>query len=251
MVKTDIRQEKNELDFIPFDVNCFSKLESGFYNVFESKLMDEICESGKLKTYPANKILVDIGTSINYLPLVISGSIKVMTEDSKGNELLLYYLESGATCAVTLKCCTTESKSTVRAITETESKILLVPIEKMDEWMLHYRTWRNYILSSYNLRLNEMVQAFDNVVFNNLEKRLLKYLRDKAVIAGTHILKISHQDIADELYATRVSVSRLMRKLEANKQIEQKRNKVIIKHKYTNLIENSTIEALEQKVKHD
>lgn len=39
---------------------------------------------------------------ITHMPLVISGSIKIMTEDKDGDELLLYYLELGDTCAVSL-----------------------------------------------------------------------------------------------------------------------------------------------------
>ena len=105
-----------------------------------------------------------------------------MTEDGNGNELLLYYLESGETCAVTLNCCTVEKKSTVRALTETESEILLVPVEKIEEWMMKYQSWRRYILGSYNQRLNEMVSAIDNIVFHSLEKRLIRYLREKVAL---------------------------------------------------------------------
>lgn len=217
-----------ERDFIPVDKACFEKLETKFSGVFEPKTINEICRHGQLKKYAADKILVDIGSSIKNMPVVLSGSIKVMTEDENGNELLLYYLESGETCAVTLNCCTVEKKSTVRALTETESEILLVPVEKIEEWMIKYQSWRRYILGSYNQRLNEMVSAIDNIVFHSLEKRLIRYLREKVALKKNSVLVISHQDIADDLYTTRVSISRLMRKLEANKLIEQQRNKITV-----------------------
>ncbi len=217
-----------ERNFIPADKACFEKLEAKLSAVFEPKTIDEICRHGHLKTYVADKILVDIGSSIKYMPVVLSGSIKVMTEDGNGNELLLYYLESGETCAVTLNCCTVEKKSTVRALTETESEILLVPVEKIEEWMIKYQSWRRYILGSYNQRLNEMVSAIDNIVFHSLEKRLIRYLREKVALKKNSVLVISHQDIADDLYTTRVSISRLMRKLEANKLIEQQRNRITV-----------------------
>ncbi|MDA9774248.1 Crp/Fnr family transcriptional regulator [Saprospiraceae bacterium] len=214
--------------FIPFDTKCSRKLESRFQALFEPKLIDEICQNGKLRIIAADRILVDIGSSIDFMPIVISGSIKVMTEDIKGNELLLYYLQEGETCAVTLNCCLSESKSAVRAITEQESEILSIPIEKMDYWMQNYKSWRSYILGSFNLRLNEMIESFDNIVFNSLEERLIKYLRDKAQITGDNVLRISHQDIAYDMHSTRVSISRLMRKLESNKVITRQRNKVVI-----------------------
>lgn len=218
----------SERDFIPFDIKCFTKLEDRFQSMFEPKLINEICQNGNLRIYKPHETLVDIGMLITHMPLVISGSIKILTEDEKGDELLLYYLELGETCAVTLNCCTRKSKSTIRAVTETDAEILFVPVEKMEDWMIKYKSWRTYVLDSYNERLNEMVKAFDNIVFHSLEERLFKYLRDKAWISKSAELNISHQDIANDLYSSRVAVSRLMKKLESNNIIEQKRNRIIV-----------------------
>jgi CRP/FNR family transcriptional regulator len=98
----------------------------------------------------------------------------------------------------------------------------------MDEWMVRYKSWRVYVLDSFNERLNEMVSAIDNIVFNSLEERLRRYIKDKAWMAKSAILRISHQDIANDLYASRVAVSRLMKKLENDNFIEQQRNKIIV-----------------------
>lgn len=215
-------------DFIPFDMKCYTHLESQFQSLFEPKLINEICQSGKIKTFNSDEVLVDRGMLITHMPLVISGSIKILTEDEQGDELLLYYLEFGETCAVTLNCCTRKTKSTIRAIAETETKILLIPVEKMDDWMVKYKSWRSYVLESYNQRLNEMVKAIDLIVFQSLEERLVKYLNEKAWISGSAQLNISHQDIANDLHSSRVAISRLMRKLEANNIIKQMRNKIIV-----------------------
>jgi CRP/FNR family transcriptional regulator len=217
-----------QLDFIPFDIKCYSKLEERFQFIFEPKLLNEICQNGHIRIFKPDETIVDIGMMITHMPLVMSGSIKIMTEDEKGNELLLYYLELGETCAVTLNCCTRKTKSTIRAITETEAEILFVPVERMDEWMIKYKSWRAYVLDSYNERLNEMVKAIDNIVFNSLEDRLRSYIKDKAWMAKSAVLNISHQDIANDLYSSRVAISRLMKKLESENFIEQQRNKIIV-----------------------
>ena len=149
-----------------------------------------------------------------------------MTEDKEGDELLLYYLEFGDTCAVTLNCCTRKTKSTIRAIAESETEVLFVPVEKMEEWMIRYTSWRNYVLESYNSRLNEMLQAIDNIVFNSMEDRLKNYLRDKVLVGKSEILHTSHYEIARDLHSSRVVISRLMKKLEQQGLIKQTRNKV-------------------------
>jgi len=211
-----------------FDTDCYAMLEERLGPVFEPELMADICRLGKVKKYNANEVVMDIGAEIAQMPIVMSGSIKVMREDSKGDELLLYYLEVGETCAVTLNCCSRRAKSAVRAVVETDVELVFVPIVHMDDWMAKYQSWRAFVLGSYAERLSEMMDAFDNVVFHSLEERLQKYLREKAMITKSADLQISHQDIANDLYSSRVAVSRLMRKLEQNGIIRQGRNKVVV-----------------------
>lgn len=213
---------------MPFDIKCYNKLHQRFEFLFEPELINEICKSGNIRVFKPDDEIIDIGMRITHMPIVISGSIKVMTEDKDGDELLLYYLELGDTCAVTLNCCTKKAKSTIRAITETDAELLFVPIEKMEEWMIKYKSWRNYVLDSYNERLNEMLAAIDNIVFNSMEERLEKYVKDKAWIAKSATLNLSHQDIANDLHSSRVVVSRLMKKLEKNGVIRQHRNKIVV-----------------------
>ncbi len=214
------------MNFIPFDITCYNHLYEKFSYLFEDELINEICANGKLRNFKEDEVLVDIGDVITHMPLVVSGSIKIMTEDKEGAELLLYYLELGDTCAVTLNCCTSAAKSTVRATAETNAEVLFVPVGLMEQWMVKYKSWRSFVLESYNSRLNEMISAIDNIVFNSLEQRLEKYLRDKAWITKCATLDISHQEIANDLHSSRVVISRLMKKLEKNNLITQSRHKV-------------------------
>ena len=212
--------------FIPFDIKCYDKLFERFQFLFEAELINEICEFGRLRKFKEDEILMDIGQEITHMPLVISGSVKIMTEDKDGSELLLYYLELGDTCAVTLNCCTRKAKSSITAVTEQYSEILFIPIEKLEEWMVKYSSWRNFVLESYNSRLNEMLHAIDNLAFNNMEERLTKYLKDKVWVTKSPTLNITHYQIANDLNSSRVVISRLMKKLEKENKIIQHRNKV-------------------------
>ncbi|HPK10293.1 MAG TPA: Crp/Fnr family transcriptional regulator [Saprospiraceae bacterium] len=213
-------------NFMPFDINCHDKLHEQFQYLFEPELINELCANGKLKKYLAEEVIVEIGQSIDYFPILVSGSVKVLTEDKNGDELLLYYLEVGDTCAMTLNCCTKNTKSTIRAVVENDTELLFIPIEKMEDWMIKYRSWRNYTFESYSIRLNELISAIDTLVFSSLEERLINYLRDKAWVNKSNILKISHLEVARELHSSRVVISRLMKKLENEGLVKQSRNKI-------------------------
>ena len=197
-------------------------------NFFEEALMEEIAKVSEYKLVKKDRIILDIGDEVAFMPLVLSGSIKIMREDQEHQELLLYYLEYGDTCAMTLNCCMRQVKSPIRATTERDTEILLIPIRYMEKWMMEYPSWRSYVFDSYKVRLDEMLEAIDTMAFMNMEERLLKYLHDKAIINSSTELEVTHQGIAADLHTSRVVVSRILKKLENEGKLALKRNRIVL-----------------------
>lgn len=203
-------------------------LEKSYGYIFEKELLNEILAVATLQYFKADDYLIEIDDYIKSMPLLLEGAIKILREDDKGDELLLYFLERGDTCAMTLTCCMGKSKSKIRAIAETDGVLLMIPIEKMEEWLTKYKSWRNFVFDSYNIRLKEMLEAIDNLAFMNLDERLFKYLTDKAKVLGTLEIQNTHQQIAYELHTSRVVVSRILKRLEIEGKIKLHRNKIEI-----------------------
>ena len=202
------------------------KLFQAYHFIFEEALLEEISSVATYKEFKANDYLIEIGDVIQTMPLLLDGAIKILREDEKGDELLLYFLERGDTCAMTLTCCLGNSKSKIRANAETDGSLLMIPVSKMEEWLTKYKSWRNFVFESYNLRLNEMLEAIDTLAFMNLEERLYKYLTDKVKVQATSNLNTTHLEIATELHTSRVVISRLLKALEIQGKIKINRNKI-------------------------
>jgi CRP/FNR family transcriptional regulator, anaerobic regulatory protein len=197
--------------------------------LFESELIREMEQFKLIKKYHENDIIIEVGQEIVYLPFVIDGAIKVMREDDKGDELLLYYLEAGDTCSMTITCCVGKKKSKIKAVSDTDSTLLFLPAAKANEWLGKYESWRNFILTNYDNKLNELLEAIDALAFYNMEERILKYLKDKAKVTGNLELDLTHQEIAEDLHSSRVVISRLLKKMELNKELTIHRNKIFLK----------------------
>lgn len=202
------------------------ELKDNYGHIFEEELIDEINKVGTYKEVPAGSKLIEIGDYVRSMPLLISGAIKIMREDSEGDELLLYFLERGDTCAMTMACCMGHHKSEIRAIAEKDTRLIMIPVQKMEEWMAKFHTWRSFVLESYQLRLNEMLETIDTIAFLKMDERLLKYLRDKAKIVQDDCLETTHQQIAYDLHTSRVVVSRLLKALEKEGKIRLHRNHI-------------------------
>jgi CRP/FNR family transcriptional regulator len=182
--------------------------------VFENQLIEEIAAVSKLHYFKEGDILIDFGDYIKKMPLLIKGAIKILREDFDEGELLLYFIEKGDTCAMTMACCLGQTKSEIRAIAETDGIVIMIPVEKMEEWLGKYKSWRVYVFNSYNNRLKEMLSAIDNLAFMKMDERLLKYILEKSKINATKHIQNTHQEIAFDLHTSRVVVSRLLKALE-------------------------------------
>ncbi len=202
------------------------QLEENFGNVFEKPLIEEIADSGKYLRISEGEKIIEIGEYIKGMPLLLSGAIKILREDDDGDELLLYYLERGDTCSMTMACCLGDTQSEIRAIAETDVELVLVPVRKMGEWISVYRSWRNFVFDSYHNRLNELLATVDGIAFKNMDERLVGYLKEKARITNSKVILSTHQEIAYDLHSSRVVISRLLKKLEVMGKIKLNRNQI-------------------------
>ena len=202
------------------------KLEEYYNVVFEPELLDEIAEVGTYRFVKENELLLDIGDEFHQIPLMLTGAIKISRETHAGEEIVLYFLERGDTCTITFGSGLQSSKSKVRGVAEKDSEIIFIPVEKLEEWMVKYPSWRSFVIDSYNIRLNEMLEAIDTLAFMKMDQRLFKYLIDKVQIMRSTTLNTTHQEIAVDLNTSRVVISRLLKQLENEGKIKLYRNKI-------------------------
>ncbi len=189
-------------------------LKENYGYIFEEKLIEEIAQVSKILDFKEGDVLIDFGDYIKKMPLLLQGAIKISREDFDEGELLLYFIEKGDTCAMTMACCMGATKSEIRAVAETDGRVIMIPVEKMEEWLGKYKSWRNFVFTSYNNRLKEMLLAIDNLAFMNMGERLLNYIYEKAKINKTNQILNTHQEIAYDLNTSRVVISRLLKVLE-------------------------------------
>lgn len=201
-------------------------LQEKFSHILDQVLIKEIFEIGKFKGFKKDDIIIDINQPLHYIPLLLSGNIKILREDNEGNELLIYFLEAGDTCTMSLTCCMGTSKSKIRAVAERDSSLVMIPVEKMQAWFHNNESWRNFILESYQSRFNEMLEAIDNLAFMRMDERLYKYLISKVKLHTSKTILVKHQDIAEDLHTSRVVISRLLKQLENENKIKLSRNKI-------------------------
>ena len=208
--------------------STIEKINLHYGYIFENALIEEVNHVANLRKLKEGDSIISYGDTIKYMPLLLKGSIKIFRVDEKGNEVLLYYLEKGDTCAMSLSCCLGNKKSEIQAIVEEESEVLLIPINYMNEWICKFDTWKSFVFNSYNSRLDEMLKVIDSLAFMKMDERLFKHLQDRCMITGSFDLSINHRELALELNSSREVISRLLKKMEVDGKIVLKRNLIVL-----------------------
>lgn len=202
------------------------ELQDSYGYIFEDELLDEIVAVCQAKSFKQGDVIIDYDDTVRYMPLLLEGAIKIMRQDDDGEELLLYFLESGDTCTMTMTCCMGNTKSEIRAVAEKDSDLCMIPVENMSAWMQKYKGWMTFVFDSYANRFTEMLEAIDSLAFSNMHDRIHRYLKDKVLVTKTTELEVTHQEIANDLHSSRVVISRLLKSLENEGKIKISRNKL-------------------------
>ena len=202
------------------------KLSDYYSNIFEDELINEIIKVGHLDKVKSGELMMDIDSNLTHIPLILNGIIKIIRKDKKGDEIVIYFLERGDTCAISFVNCINRKKSIFKGVVEQDVEAVFLPVEYIDEWLAKFKSWRHFIIDSYHYRLIEMVESIDSLAFMKMNERVFKYLTDKVKITKDVNLEITHQEIADDLNSSRVVVTRLIKQLHEEGKIYSTRNKI-------------------------
>ncbi|WP_064966234.1 Crp/Fnr family transcriptional regulator [Tenacibaculum ovolyticum] len=184
-------------------------------NIAEVNLKEEILKVGIIQTVPKNTFIVEQGKYIKWLALVISGKVRVWQENDN-RQILLYYVNPIQTCVLSLSATFRDYKSLVNAKTEEDTIIIKIPVRFVSEWSFKYKSWNNFTTNSFIFSYDDLLHSYKNLAFNKIDKRLIDYLKLESTKKQSHIINLSHSQLAKEIGTTREVVSKILKQFEVS-----------------------------------
>lgn len=192
-----------------------------FKGQFESELIAEL-ENCPLVELPTGAVLRQPENKrVKYTPLVIEGSIKVTRIDESGKEIIMYYINTGESCFLTITASLANNFGNVdslRAVTELPTKLISITDEQIRTWNDKYRSWRNFISQMYNSRFSQFFSLVDAIAFRSVDERMVEKLKELS--KEDNPVLISHSELANHLGTAREVVSRLLKRLELDGKVK-------------------------------
>jgi CRP/FNR family transcriptional regulator len=193
---------------------------------FSDELLSELENNATKQSYKAGDIIMRTGQYINNTLLILNGQIKIYRQGENGGEFLMYYLQPGQACAVSMICATKSQTSMIMAKVVEDVDLIMIPLTLMEKWMMEHRSWYEFVLFTYRTRFEEVLEVIDNIAFRAMDERLEFYLKRHADACDCEDLKLSHQEIATELNTSREVISRLLKKMEQRGIVKLHRNHI-------------------------
>lgn len=192
----------------------------GRLNFLERELVEEILKVSINKVIQSDVEIIRDGQYIKQLPIIISGTVNVFNQvDTR--KLLLYHIRPSQSCIMSFSAAIYNTPSMISAITIEPCQILLAPVDQINRWMTRYPRFNRLFFDLYHIRYLELLETINNLIFMNLDQRIIKYLNEKSKISGSKILYLRHHEIARDLGTAREVITRILKKLEIEQKIEQ------------------------------
>jgi CRP/FNR family transcriptional regulator len=188
-------------------------------------LLAELERTGQWREAQAGMVLMHPGGPITHIPIVEKGALRVLLQGRDGAERYLYHVLPGESCAMSLLCCNGRRPSEVKAVVEEDARLLMVPVSQLTS-LGKYPEWAGYISEMQSQRFGELLEALELTAFSRLDEQLWDYLVKRVQATGRNGLKVTHQQVADELGSPREVITRLLHQLQQRGRVKLGRNTI-------------------------
>ena len=193
----------------------------------------EMLAGARLNSFEANTILFQEGMVCEHLMLIVEGCVRVFKDSGEGREVTLYRVEPGQLCIHNLNNLVDGVQYPMMARTETGMRGLVISRKAFKQGLDESASFRNYVLRTLTGRLSHMVDLISGFAFDRLDLRVAVWLAEQFERSSGHSIKVTHNDVADELGTTREMISRILKDFEHKRCIQLARGKIHLVCKHT------------------
>lgn len=186
-------------------------------------LLRRVEETAKPIHAPAGRRLFGDGSPCTHYPLLIEGIIRASKSSPDGHEILLYRLNPGESCVITVVALLGETSYPAIGTAETKLFLFGVPRSVFVDLVLKSPPFRVFVFDSLSQRMAHLMALIDDVAFRRVDQRLASRL-----LHHGQPITATHQMLADELGTTREVVSRTLEAFQESGMLRLGRKRIEI-----------------------
>ena len=185
-----------------------------------------LAKYGRVRTFEKGSMIYYPGAVCDYVPVILSGEIKVYLVSDTGREILLYSVREKETCMLTNLSVLKEKPYPAYAVSSKISSILLVEANTARQLFESYQAWRDFVLDMFVKDGWLLASRMSDVISRRVDKRLAELLLRR--LEEGNVIKTTHEEIAKDLGTAREVVTRILKRFESQGMLSVGRGKIVI-----------------------
>lgn len=183
------------------------------------------------RSYRKNTVVVHKGDETNSLFIIDSGSVKVYNDDENGREIVLNTQVAGDFFGELALLDDMPRSATVMTLEPCDFTVISRAAFK--GWMQQYPDIAFKLISQLVMRVRELSEKVTSLALNDVYGRVTNTLKEHATEVDGKLTtsKLTQQDIADRVGASREMVSRILNELKKDDYITIKDKRITINKK--------------------
>ncbi len=199
------------------------------FNYLPEQSLKTLIDSATILCYPAGSILSNEKYQCPFIPLVLSGGLRIYMVSPEGREITLYYAKTGDCCLQGIACRMKQGELPALVEAYENVELFTIPAAYYESILEKNTEWNRFIFNSLYQHLFDSMSTFEQLIFTRLDQRLAMFLL-KRCRGKECTIYITHEQIASRLNTAREVVSRIMADLKRRNVISYERGKVRIQN---------------------
>ncbi|WP_457744235.1 Crp/Fnr family transcriptional regulator [Sulfurimonas sp.] len=184
--------------------------EFPFYSKLDTSSRDFLKTHLKPVSVPKGGILFFQGDICDSILFLTSGEIRLYLQAENTQEITLYHLNAGEQCIVNTASTLSQSEAIASAVTLTDIEGYILDMYSVKELAHNSDVYQSFLFSIYTLRMTDLAKLINDIKFKNIDKRLIEWLDLKE----EREIKMTYEDIANDLGSSVEVISKILQSLE-------------------------------------
>ena len=201
-------------------------------DVLDFDLLREIAQQGGVRSYPANAVLINEGDASDSLFIVLSGRVKVYSNNADGKEIVITTHGPGEYVGELALDGGVRSASVMTLEPTTCS---VVSGANLREFVAAHPDFASHLILKLIRSVREATESVKSLALEDVYERVIRLLNDISdpVEGGQRRVRecLTQQDIADRIGASREMVSRIFKDLTAGGYLDVSSGRIAVVRK--------------------
>jgi len=199
------------------------------FSLLSDKEIELLTQKSNTRTHPKNTVIVNEGDTSDSLYLILSGTVKVFLGDANGKEIIINVLKEGdyfGELAII-----EESNRSASIMTTEKATFAILSKASFKEILSQHPEMAFRLLKYLACRVRELTHNIKGLALLDVYGRIAQVLHSLAVETQGKLqvtTRLTHQEIANRVGASREMVSKILKELSLGGYIEYEGKNIII-----------------------